>query len=91
MTVIRIPTPLRSFTAGSSEVHVRGATVREALLELERVHHGATARMLDERGELRSFVNVFVDQQSVKGLEGLDTPLCGDAGISILPAVAGGL
>ena len=87
---VRIPTPLRGFTGGASEVVVRAATAREALSELEREHGGATARVLDERGELRSFVNLFVDQENVKTLGGLDAALREGAVLAIVPAVAGG-
>ncbi len=90
-TIVRIPTPLRGFTAGASEVAVQGTTVREALAALESAHRGTTARVLDERGELRSFVNVFVDQKNVRSLSGLDTPVSEGAVLSILPAVAGGV
>jgi len=88
--LIRIPTPLRGFTGGASEVRVSGATVRELLAALESSHHGATSRVLDERGELRSFVNVFVEQKNVKNLRGLDTLVPEGAVLSIVPAVAGG-
>jgi molybdopterin converting factor small subunit len=87
---IRIPTPLRGFTGGASDVSIRGATVREALASLERAHRGATSRVLDEHGELRSFVSVFVDSRNVKQLGGLDTPLSDGAVVTIVPAVAGG-
>lgn len=89
-TTIRIPTPLRGFTGGASEVRVGGSTVREALSSLEHGHRGATSRVLDERGELRSFVNVFVDSRNVKQLGGLDAPLLDGAVVTIVPAVAGG-
>ena len=88
---IRIPTPLRGFTGGSSDVSIHGETVREALAALERAHRGATSRVLDERGELRSFVNVFVDSRNVKQLGGLDASLPDGAVVTIVPAVAGGL
>jgi molybdopterin converting factor small subunit len=82
--------PLRGFTGGASEVHVSAATVREALVALESAHKGATSHVLDERGELRSFVNVFVNQKNVKSSSGLDTPVPDGAVLSIVPAVAGG-
>jgi len=88
--LVRIPAPLRGFTGGAGEVQVEARTAREALEELERLHQGATTRVLDERGELRAFVNLFVDQQSVKVLGGLDAELREGAVLSIIPAVAGG-
>ncbi len=89
-TTIRIPTPLRSFTAGAGEVAVRAATVRQALEELERRHPGVLARVLDERGETRGFVNIFLGDTNVRKLGGLDAPVNGSTVISIVPAVAGG-
>ncbi len=88
--VVRIPTPLRGFAGGASEVEVQATTAGEALAALELAHVGATACVLDERGELRSFVNLFVDQKNVKNLKGLDTVLRDGAVLAIVPAVAGG-
>lgn len=88
---IRIPTPLRVFTAGAGEVAVAAATVGEALAELERRHAGILARVLDERGAVRGFVNIFLGETNVKDLDGLDTRLAGDALLAIVPAVAGGV
>jgi molybdopterin converting factor small subunit len=87
---IRIPTPLRTFTAGAGEVAVQGATVREALAELERRHAGILPRVLDDQGRVRGFVNIFVGERNVRALGGLDSPLPAAAVISIVPAVAGG-
>lgn len=89
-TTIRIPTPLRTFTAGSAAVTVRGATVRDALTQLGREHAGILERILDEHGNLRGFVNVYVDRRDVRGLNGLDTALPEHSTLSIIPAVAGG-
>lgn len=87
---IRIPTPLRSFTGGAGEVAVEGATVREALQALEQRHPGVLSRVLDERGEPRSFVNIFLGDTHVKKLGGLDAVINGSVVVSIVPAVAGG-
>jgi molybdopterin synthase sulfur carrier subunit len=87
---IRIPTPLRALTGGAGEVAVSAATVGEALGELERLHPGILARVLDERGRIRGFVNVYVGETNVKSLDGLETALNGASVISIVPAVAGG-
>jgi molybdopterin converting factor small subunit len=87
---IRIPTPLRGFTAGAAEVPVEAATVGAALQALERSHGGILARVLDEEGRVRGFVNVFLGDRNVKALSGLDTALEDAAVISIVPAVAGG-
>ena len=72
---IRIPTTLRPLTAGAGEVEVDGSTVGEALASLEASHPGFGSRILDESGALRRFVNVFVSDEDVRFLEGLDTPV----------------
>jgi len=87
---VRIPTQLRSLTGGAGEVGVEAATVREAIDDLERNHPGMEARLLDERGGLRRFVNVFVADEDVRFLQGLDTELPAGTTVSIVPAVAGG-
>ena len=87
---VRIPTPLRAFTSGQSELSCAGETVRAALRDLERQHPGLVGRILDERGDLRRFVNVFVGEKNLRSLGGLDVALEGGAELSIVPAVAGG-
>ena len=89
-TILRIPTPLRSLTGGASRLEVPTGTVRTALQHVGQEHQQLLPRILDEDGELRSFVNVFVGQTNVTQLEGLDTQLSDRDVIAILPAVAGG-
>lgn len=88
--VVRIPTPLRPLAGGKEEVSVEGASVRAALDDLERRHAGFKARLLDGQGGVRRFVNVFVNQEDVRHLQGLDTALKSGDVVSIVPAVAGG-
>jgi sulfur-carrier protein adenylyltransferase/sulfurtransferase len=88
--VVRIPTPLRPIAGGKDEVQVEGATVRAALDDLEQRHAGFKARLLDPQGGVRRFVNLFVNQDDVRHLQGLDTALKSGDAISIVPAVAGG-
>jgi molybdopterin converting factor small subunit len=88
--VIRIPTPLRGFTGGAGEVPVRGITVGEALADLESRHAGILERVLDDQGKIRGFVNIYLGEQNVKALGGLEAAVSGTAVISIIPAVAGG-
>lgn len=88
---VRIPTPLRSFTGGASEVRVEGSTVGQALDDLGRRHEGILERVLDAQGRPRGFVNIFIGDTNVKALGGLDAPLPDPAVISIVPAVAGGI
>ena len=87
---IRIPTPLRTATAGAATVEVDAGTVGEALASLERAHPGVAERLLDDEGRLRRFVNVFVDDEDVRFAQGLDTPVAAGSTVSIIPAVAGG-
>lgn len=87
---IRIPTPLRSATDGASTVEVEGATVGEVLGNLDAAHPGIGERLMDDQGQLRRFVNVFVDDEDVRFQSGLDTPVEDGATVSIIPAVAGG-
>jgi molybdopterin synthase sulfur carrier subunit len=91
MTVtVRIPTQLRPLTAGAGEVEVEACTVREAIDVLDRDHPGMGARVLDEQGALRRFVNLFVADEDIRFLKGLETELPAGATLSIIPAVAGG-
>jgi len=87
---VRIPTPLRTFTAGADEVRLHGSTVGELLHALGAAHAGLLPRVLDERGELRAFVNVFVGERNIRNLQGLATLVPEGAVLSIVPAVAGG-
>jgi sulfur-carrier protein len=87
---IRIPTQLRSLAGGDSEVSVDAASVGEALKVLDAQHAGFAERLFDEKGELRRFVNVFVADEDIRFMQGVDTPLADGAVVSIIPAVAGG-
>jgi molybdopterin synthase sulfur carrier subunit len=87
---VRVPTTLRTLTAGASEVTVEGATVGDVLQSLESAHPGFAERLLDDAGGLRRFVNVFVADDDVRFLDGLDTPVPDGETVSIIPAVAGG-
>ena len=88
--VVRIPTQLRSLSGGDAEVKVDGATVGEVLKGLEAAYPGFAERMFDDAGNLRRFVNVFVADEVVRFLQGLDTPVADGQTVSIIPAVAGG-
>ena len=87
---VRIPSPLRRITNGQDQVNAEGAIVGEVIAFLDRQFPGMKERLCDENGQLRKFVNVYVNGEDVRLLEGLNTAVkCGDK-ISILPAVAGG-
>jgi molybdopterin synthase sulfur carrier subunit len=90
MATVRIPTPLRKLTAGESEVEVRAGDLRNVVEELEELHPGMKDRLLDDKGDLRRFVNVFVRDEDVRFQEGLDTKVTDTDTVSIVPAVAGG-
>jgi molybdopterin synthase sulfur carrier subunit len=87
---VRIPTQLRELSGGSSEVAVDGATVKEVLDQLDVAHPGFGERLFDEKGELRRFVNVFVADEDIRFLNGVDTEVTDGQTLSIVPAVAGG-
>jgi molybdopterin synthase sulfur carrier subunit len=89
-TTVRIPTQLRNLTDGSGEVVVEGSTVGEVLKGLDAAHPGFGERLFDDGGQLRRFVNVFLADEDVRFLSGLDTPVTGGQTLSIVPAVAGG-
>lgn len=88
-TTVRIPTPLRTFTAGQDEVAAEGATVGDVIEDLERRHPGIRERLLDEKG-VRRFVNIYVGEEDIRFLDGLKTALKAGDAISIVPAIAGG-
>lgn len=90
MATVRIPTQLRSLVDNRSELTLDGATVGEVLKALDSAHPGFGERIFDEGGKLRRFVNVFVDDEDLRFLQGLDTPLSDRSVVSIVPAVAGG-
>jgi molybdopterin converting factor small subunit len=87
---VRVPTTLRTLTAGASEVEVEGGTVAEALTALDAAHPGFRDRLLDDDGNLRRFVNVFVADDDVRFIDGMATPIPDGETLSIIPAVAGG-
>ena len=87
---VKIPTPLRRVTGGVADVSAAGGTVREIIEDLERQFPGMRERLCDETGALRRFVNVFVGDEDIRFLDGIETPIEEGAQVSIIPAVAGG-
>jgi sulfur-carrier protein len=87
---VRVPTILRTYTGGDSEVTAEGATLGDVLDDLDRRYAGIKARILDDQGELRRFVNVYVGNDDVRFLDGLATPTPDGVQVSVIPAVAGG-
>jgi sulfur-carrier protein len=90
MSKVRIPAQLRTLTGGAGELVIDGSTVGEVLKGLDAAHAGFAERIFDDQGGLRRFVNVFLDEEDVRFLDGLATPVTDAQTISIVPAVAGG-
>ncbi|MGH9018251.1 MAG: MoaD/ThiS family protein [Acidimicrobiales bacterium] len=91
MTVtVRIPAQLRTLTGGAGELTLSGSTVAEVLKDLDATHPGFADRLFDETGGLRRFVNIFLADEDVRFLQGLDTGVADGQTLSIVPAVAGG-
>jgi sulfur-carrier protein len=88
--VVKIPTSLRGLTGGSSEVEVPTGRLGEVITNLTDTYPDLGERLLDEKGNLRRFVNVFVAEDDIRFLEGLETEVSSGQVVTILPAVAGG-
>ena len=90
MATIRIPTTMRSLTGNKGEVRVAGATVGEVLKNLEQAHPGVGARVFDDKGAVRRYVNVFLNDEDIRFLQELSTPVAEGDRITLIPAIAGG-
>jgi sulfur-carrier protein len=90
MIKVRIPTPLRPLTKGQGEVEVTAGTIVDMIETLDTAHPGIKARLCDESGELRRFVNIYVNEEDIRFLKGKDTSLQAGDEVSIVPAIAGG-
>jgi sulfur-carrier protein len=89
-TKVRIPTQLRTLSGGAADVSIEGATVGDVLKGLDVAHPGFGDRLFDETGKLRRFINVFLDDEDIRFLDGVNTPVGPSTTLSIVPAVAGG-
>ena len=87
---VRIPAPLRGFTGGAAEISVAGNSVGDILRSLSDAHPELKRQILNDKNEVRNFVNVFVDDKNIRSLDGLESPVAEGAVIHIVPAVAGG-
>jgi molybdopterin synthase sulfur carrier subunit len=87
---VRIPTPLRKLTNNEELVEVNAGTIAEAINELQTRYPGIAERLVDEKGEVRRFVNVYVNEEDIRFLKNQNTPLKDGDEISIIPAIAGG-
>ncbi|HEY5948096.1 MAG TPA: MoaD/ThiS family protein [Kofleriaceae bacterium] len=90
MPTIRIPGALRTLTAGNADVQVSAATVRDALVELDKRHPGIAAKVLDGAGGVKPFIRIYVRAEDIGELSGLDTQVGERDEIDIIPAIAGG-
>lgn len=91
MIKVRIPTPLRPFAQNQDEVSAQGNTVLELLMYLKEHNSQLASRILDAKGELRRFINLFINQEDIRNLQGLQSELKAGDTVSIIPAIAGGL
>lgn len=87
---VRIPTPLRSLTAGAAEVTAEAKSIRDLIETLERRYPGMHDRLCDEEGKIRRFVNIFVNADDIRFQKDIETPVRDGDEVSIIPAIAGG-
>jgi len=90
MATVRIPSPLRRYTNGQSKVEGNGATIRELIGNLEAQYPGIQSRLCETDGQIKRYVNVFVNEEEIRALQGADTPVADRDEVSIIPAMAGG-
>ncbi|MEW5938108.1 MAG: MoaD/ThiS family protein [Chloroflexota bacterium] len=90
MSTMKIPTPLRSYTNNKAEVAVRGANVGEALSHLVRQFPALKPHLYNGDERLRPFVNLFLGENNIQDLQGMDTPLAEDSRLLLIPSIAGG-
>jgi molybdopterin converting factor small subunit len=91
MPTLRIPTPLRTYTAGQSEIAVQGETVEEAMLDLVSQNPSLKPHLYNGNGQLRPFVNLFLGEENIKDLQGMKTPIGEEDRILLIPSIAGGI
>lgn len=90
MIKVRIPTPLRPLTKGQGEVEAKGTSIADMIASLDTLYPGLKDRLCDDKGELRRFVNIYVNEEDIRFLKGKDTSLKHGDEVSIVPAIAGG-
>lgn len=90
MAIVFVPTPLRRLTGGQSKVTIEAATVNDIISNLEEAYPGVKERLLDGDGEVKKFINIFVDGEEIRALQGGATPISDKSEVSIIPAMAGG-
>ena len=90
MATVRIPTPLRKLTGGAGEVQIAADNINALIDLLEAAYPGIKERLCDEQGQLRRFINIYVNNEDIRFQKGIDTAIQGEDEISIVPAIAGG-
>jgi adenylyltransferase/sulfurtransferase len=90
MAIVRIPTPLRAYTASQAEIAVSGETVGAALGDLTRQFPSLRPHLYTEAGDLRAFVNIFLNEEDIRHIRGAETPLRSQDRLMIVPSIAGG-
>jgi molybdopterin synthase sulfur carrier subunit len=90
MTTVFIPSSLRRYTAGQSKAEVSSGTINDVIENLERQYPGVKSRLCDDAGQIKRYVNVFVNDEEIRSLQGADTPVAEKDEVSIVPAMAGG-
>jgi molybdopterin synthase sulfur carrier subunit len=90
MATVRIPSPLRRYTNGQSKAETRGVNVNEIINNLEAQFPGVKSRLCDDNGQIKRYVNVFVNDKEIRALQGANTPVTDSDEVSIVPAMAGG-
>ena len=88
--IVRIPTPLQNLTGGEKEIAADSGQLLQIIDSLEQKFPGIKERLIDDSGELRRFVNVYINEEDIRFLKGLETEVAEGSEISIIPAVAGG-
>jgi molybdopterin synthase sulfur carrier subunit len=91
MIKVRIPTPLRPLTKGQGEVEAKAVNIADMIGTLDATYPGLKDRLCDAQGELRRFVNIYVNEEDIRFLKGKDTSLKDGDEVSIVPAIAGGV
>ena len=90
MTNLRIPTPLRTYTGGNNQVEIKGSTVAEAMDDLVRQYPDMKQHIFSEDGQLRPFINLFLGDDNIRDLQGMDTPIAENQRLLLIPSIAGG-
>jgi len=88
--LVRFPTPLRKYTGGKAEIEVEGANIRQVFDAVESAHRGVKEKVFDDSGSIRRFINVFLNGEDVRYLQGPETAVKSGDELSIVPAIAGG-